>query len=222
MNKGYFVTGTDTGAGKTWASIALMQAFQKKGYSSCGMKPIASGGSLCNDEMVSDDAILLIEASTCPAPYELTNPVCFETPSSPNIAADLEGRPIRLKQIMEAYKKILGHADRVIVEGIGGWRTPCLNSEGMATMVKEMQLPVILVVGMRLGCINHALLTQEAILADGVGYAGWIANCVAPDYLHTDKNLEYLRSHIKAPLLGVIPYRQQRSMEGLGEYISAP
>ena len=222
VKKTYFVTGTDTGSGKTWSSVAFMQALKKSGYKTCGMKPVATGGKREGTNLFSEDAILLSKHASISLPYEYVNPICLESAASPNIALDIERRQFSQEQILQTYNKILGMADRVVVEGIGGWRTPCSSSLSLASMVKEMEASVILVVGLRLGCINHAHLTLESIISDGVKFSGWIANTIDPSYSYKAKTLEYLKANIKAPLLGLIPHIRQDIPEDLGEYIQPP
>ena len=221
-NKAFFITGTDTGIGKTWCSIALMQALQKKGLVTCGMKPVASGAIRKDGVLVSEDAMLLMDFADIALPYKHVNPVCLESACSPNIAAEIEGRPFTHEKIVLAFDEISKLADSVIVEGIGGWRTPSPDPAGMAEMVRKLQIPVILVVGLRLGCVNHALLTKESIVSDGARLSGWIVNCIDPGYPYVKQTVDYLVSCFDVPLLGQIPYQQAQRPNGLGDYLSLP
>jgi dethiobiotin synthetase len=219
-NTSYFVTGTDTGVGKTLASIAIMQALQARGGSVCGMKPVASGGRIdSNRGLISDDALLLMRYATIKLPYHTVNPVCLENPCSPNIAAKLEGVPLTLDRVIAAYNEIKELADNIIVEGVGGWRTPCFGVAGMGCLARHFNLPVILVVGIRLGCINHALLTAEAIKKDGLVFSGWIANVVDANFSYNFNTIEFLQANISVPLLGKIPHQQKLTKLSLGHLI---
>ena len=216
----YFVTGTDTGSGKTLATLAIMQSLQLAGLKTCGMKPIASGCCYSNDMLVSEDALLLQKYSSITMPYSLVNPISLQHPCSPNIAAQLAGENITLEPIRPAYNEIIKTADAVIVEGIGGWRTPCTGPGGMADIVRELDVPVILVVGLRLGCINHALLTAEAVLNSSAELCGWIANAVDPDYGNNDQTVGCLNKMMNIPILGEIPYLAKIDMKSIGEHIN--
>jgi dethiobiotin synthetase len=219
-NTSYLVTGTDTGVGKTIASIAIMQALQARGGSVGGMKPVASGGRFDSSRgLISDDALLLMRYANIKLPYHAVNPVCLENPCSPNIAAKLKGAPLSLDKIIAAYNEIKELADYIIVEGVGGWRAPCFGIAGIECLARRLNLPVILVVGIRLGCINHALLTVEAIKADGLVFSGWIANLVDANFSYNAKTIEFLQANISVPLLGKIPYQHNLTKLSLGHFI---
>ena len=204
--QGYFITGTDTGSGKTIASVFLLQALKNNGRKVCGMKPVASGCLTMNDRLVSDDAVQLMKHSSIHPAYDLVNPVALQTPCSPNIAAELEGLPVDIEKIVLAYKEISGQADIIVVEGVGGWLTPVFGKTGMEALVTRLQLSVILVVGLRLGCINHALLTAVAIRSRGINIVGWIANHVDPDFHYGEQSVSCLRDTLDCILLGEIPF----------------
>lgn len=203
---GIFVTGTDTGIGKTWISLALITAFQARGLATIGMKPVAAGCESTADGLRNDDALRLQRAGSVSLPYEWINPFAYEPPVSPHAAAAAVGRPIDLAAIALAYAHLAGQADEVVVEGVGGWYAPLGEAITVADLAGRLALPVVLVVGMRLGCLNHALLTARAIQADGLTLAGWVANQVDPAMAALDQNVAYLRAHLGAPLLGVVPY----------------
>jgi len=201
----YFVTGTDTGVGKTLVSCALLHAFAARGRSVVGMKPVAAG---CDDDM-HEDVRQLRGASNMLAGLGQINPYSFVRPVAPHLAARFAGVRISLDRILEAYSELSAQADVVIVEGAGGFRVPLNDDEDSADMVRQMNLPVVLVVGMRLGCLNHALLTVESIAARGLTLAGWVANVVDLGMAMLDENVAALEQRIAAPLLGIVPHQAQ-------------
>jgi dethiobiotin synthetase len=201
----YFVTGTDTGVGKTLVSCALLHAFAARGRSVVGMKPVAAG---CDDDM-HEDVRQLRAASNMLAGLGQINPYSFVQPVAPHLAARFAGVRINLERILEAYSELDAQADMVIVEGAGGFRVPLNDDEDGADMVQRMNIPVVLVVGMRLGCLNHALLTVESVAARGLTLAGWVANVVDADMAMLDENVAALERRIAAPLLGIVPHQAQ-------------
>jgi len=216
---GYFVTGTDTGVGKTWAACALLEALAAIGKTVVGMKPVASGCDAIAGGMVCEDAEQLRRASTIDAPAEWRNPYRFLPPVSPHIAAAATGCVIELARIQAAYARLRRLADTVIIEGVGGFRAPLSDAHDVSALAEVLRLPVILVVGLRLGCLNHALLTAEAIVSCGLILAGWIANCPEPPMAAIDENLRYLVDRLGAPFLGMLPYQPEPSAAGLGKFI---
>jgi dethiobiotin synthetase len=200
-----FVTGTDTEIGKTLVSSAILHKLVAAGVRACGMKPVAAGAELRDGEWHNDDADMLIAASNVHMPANLTTPYLLREPAAPHIAAELEGVQIDPVPILAAYTEIAAASDAVVVEGVGGFRVPFSHVYDSADLAEQLGLPVILVVGVRLGCISHALLTCEAIAARGLLLAGWVANEVDPDMRFTDDNIEALLLRIPAPLLGRIP-----------------
>ena len=200
----YFVTGTDTDVGKTFVCCALLYRFAQAGLSTIGMKPVAAG---LDENGSNEDVELLSAASSVAAAPELVNPFAFKNPIAPHLAATEEGREIRFAPIHHALDALRRQADVVVVEGVGGFRVP-LGPEGdSADLAQTLGLPVILVVGLRLGCINHALLTVEAILARGLTLAGWVANSIDSSMLTREENIEVLRELIPAPLLGTLDFQ---------------
>ncbi len=198
----YFVTGTDTGTGKTLVSSALLHAFAAQGRRVAGFKPVAAG---CDADGRNDDAKALQAASTLPLTYEQVNPYCFVPAIAPHIAATQSGGRIEMARILAAYRELAARADVVVVEGAGGFRVPLNGGQDSADLARELNLPLILVVGMRLGCLNHALLTAEAIAARGLVLAGWVANVLDAQMPALQDNVAELQKRIAAPLLGVIP-----------------
>lgn len=204
--KDIFITGTDTGIGKTYSGVALMKALQHAGLRVAGMKPVASGAEWQHGRWVNEDAIQLQEASDGNPPYDIVNPYCFPLPVSPNFAAEQEQRPIELSWIQQAYDELKKNIDIVVVEGVGGWRVPFADHLQSADLVKQLDLDLVLVVGMTLGCINHALLTRDAIATDGITLKAWIANCLDDDYLMSNRTLEYLDYNLPCKRIGKLPY----------------
>jgi len=204
--RGVFITGTDTGCGKTRASLVLMAALRQRGRVVAGMKPVASGSAWIDGRLVNDDAAQIRAACSRELPYARVNPCALVEPMSPNFAALREGRRITLEPVLAAYAALARDADTIVVEGVGGWRVPLSDQLVMPDLVAALAVPVILVVGLRLGCINHALLSASAVAADGAGLSGWIANCVDPDYDTTAETVDYLIRAVNAPLLGQIPF----------------
>jgi dethiobiotin synthetase len=209
MKHGFFVTGTDTGVGKTLISSALVHHFALGGYRSVGLKPVAAGCEWKNGRLLSDDVAQLRAASNVALPLEIINPYAFEPPLAPHIAADMAGQRIEMQPILEAFCQAAAAADIVVVEGVGGFRVPLNDSEDTADLAARLALPVILVVGMRLGCLSHALLTAECIFARGLKLAGWIANTIDPQMSAFQENLQSLEKRIPAPCLGVVSYEEQ-------------
>lgn len=201
----YFVTGTDTGVGKTLISCALLHAFAAQGKSVAGMKPVAAG---CDEDGLNEDVKKLRAATNILASLGQINPYSFVRPVAPHIAARNAGVQINLQRILESYNELAAQAEVVIVEGAGGFRVPLNDSEDSADLAVALGLPVILVVGMRLGCLNHALLTMRAIGDGGLVCAGWIANVTADGMAALDENIEALQQRIEAPLLAIVQYQE--------------
>ncbi len=199
----YFVTATDTDAGKTLISCALLHGFAAQGKRVVGMKPVAAG---CDEQDVNEDVRQLRAASTVHASLGQINPYCFTRPVAPHLAARFAGIHIRLSRMVESYHELSAQSDVVIVEGAGGFCIPLNDEQDSVELVQRMDIPVILVVGMRLGCLNHALLTAQAIAAAGLTLAGWVANVVDGNMAMLDDNIATLKMRLEAPLLGVVPH----------------
>ena len=201
-----FVTGTDTEIGKTLISAAILHKLVASGQRACGMKPVAAGATMGDDGVLhNEDADMLAAAGNVHLPQHITTPYMFREPAAPHIAAALEGVTIDAVPIIAAYAEILGASDAVVVEGVGGFHVPLADDFDTADLATQLNLPVILVVGLRLGCISHALLTVEAIVRRGLVIAGWVANEVDPDMSFIDENVAALAQRIPAPLLGRVP-----------------
>jgi len=206
--KVFFVTGTDTGVGKTHASVALLQALAAQGRTTLGLKPVAAGCDATTDGLRNEDALALQAAATVKLPYAQVNPVALAEAIAPHIAAAHEKRRIGVTQLAGLVRGALmqGRADVTLIEGAGGWRVPLNERETLADLARELDVPVILVVGVRLGCISHALLTAEAIRRDGRVLAGWVANAIDATMPAREENIATLRAALGAPLLGVLPH----------------
>jgi dethiobiotin synthetase len=202
---GFFITGTDTGVGKTLVAVAVTRALVARGLRTAVMKPVAAGGLRTPDGLFNDDALELLAASNVKAPYEDVNPWMLSVAASPHLAARADGVAIRQDRIVAALDKLTAESDLVIVEGAGGWLAPISATETMADVAAKMALPVILVVGVRLGCLNHALLTRAAIRASGMVFAGWIANQLATAMPLAEANIDTLESRFGVAPLGVVP-----------------
>jgi len=207
--KGIFVTGTDTEIGKTFCSVLLMQALQQRGRRIAGMKPVASGGFYQQQRLVNDDALQLLQQSDQEHPYELVNPYVFEPPIAPHLAARQAGQEIEAQKIQSAFAQLQATSDMVVVEGVGGWRVPLSDSLSVSDLPTLLDLPVVLIVGMKLGCLNHALLTVESIQQQGANLLGWIANRIDPGFDYHNDNLKTLESRLDAPCLAQIPHYSQ-------------
>lgn len=214
-----FVTGTDTEIGKTMISAAILHQLVSKGVRACGMKPVAAGAELRDGRLHNDDADLLCEAGNVHLPANLTTPFMLRTPAAPHIAAAIDGVTIAPVPIIAAYAEIAAASDAVVVEGVGGFRVPLTDDFDTADLAAQLNLPVVLVVGMRLGCISHALLTVEAIIARNLVLAGWVANQIDPDMLYADENIAALAARIPAPLLGRVPFMDEPSHVRAASYI---
>lgn len=203
--KGFFITGTDTEIGKTVVAAALTRALAASGRRVAVMKPVASGAEPTAEGLRNADALALMAAANVPAAYERVNPYCFVPAVSPHIAARDHGTAVDLSVIRTCFEALAAHADRVVVEGAGGWLAPVTESAAMADMALALRLPVILVVGLRLGCLNHALLTHESIRSHGATFAGWVANSIDPAMERAAENLATLRSRLGEPLALIPP-----------------
>jgi dethiobiotin synthetase len=208
---GIYVTGTDTGAGKSVASVALLSALRRDGARAVGMKPVASGCERTAEGLRNEDALALQAASDPRPDYALVNPYALPEATAPQIAAALAGTPPRLEPLLAAYRTLAGMADHVVVEGVGGWLAPLGDHPDgrpfeQSELVRALGLPVVLVVGLRLGCLNHARLTAAAIAADGCRLIGWIGNTVEPPGRFHADYLQLLRAALPAACLGVLPW----------------
>ena len=222
----FFVTGTDTDSGKTLVSTALLTAFNREAartgaaHLSLGVKPVASGCETTEQGLRNSDALKLMSASSLKLSYEQVNPISFEPAIAPHIAAKQLGVNLSPEAILATLdRQAFAQADFCLIEGAGGWRLPLGDGRYLSELVQQLNLPVILIVGMKLGCLNHALLTQEAIIADGLTVAGWVANCVDPNMSVFDENLASLKEMMTSPFLGCIPHLKQADAEHAAHFI---
>ncbi|MDX2425943.1 MAG: dethiobiotin synthase [Cycloclasticus sp.] len=208
MARGFFITGTDTDVGKTTVALGLMLAFKKAGLSVAAFKPVSAGCIQTNEGLRNDDAAQLMHQASVELPYNVINPYAFEPAIAPHIAAQEANVKMDVDTLIQAYQKIAAEVDVVIVEGAGGWLVPLNATQTMADVANVLLLDVIQVVGIKLGCINHALLTEQAILQHKLNPAGWIANQIQPETLQIDELEDFLQSRLRAPMLGSIPFNK--------------
>lgn len=217
MLTGFYVTGTDTGVGKTLVTAGLVAALRQLKHPAAGMKPVASGCVLGDEGWTNDDALMLQNAADGGPPLELINPYALPEPTAPEIAASLQGVRIELRPLQRAWEELSRRYAPVLVEGVGGYAVPFARGFTQRDLVRELGLPVILVVGLRLGCINHALLTAEAIEADGMECVGWIGNTLDPQMNYLGATIQSLTERLPVPCLGVVGHVAQpdvRRMSG--------
>lgn len=220
MIKALFIAGTDTEVGKTVVSKAMLSAANAKGYKTIGYKPVAAGCEKTQQGWRNSDALHLQQAANVDTQYDLVNPYALSLPASPHIAAQADGVEIdfsKLSTVLELHKQ---NADFVLVEGAGGWHVPISKQASLSTWVKNERLPVVLVVGIKLGCLNHAILTAEAIKANGLELVGWVANRINPGVEHYAEIITMLEDKMGAPKLGEIPYVPHCKKRDNGKYIN--
>jgi dethiobiotin synthetase len=207
MSKTYFVTGTDTDAGKTVVACGLLKSFANEGLTTAAVKPVAAGCDSTAEGLRNGDALALMSVVTQTLPYGQVNPIALAPAIAPHIAASQVNKRLSVARLAGFCRGVsMAKVDRVLIEGAGGWRVPLNERETLADLPKELNIPVILVVGMKLGCINHAILTIEAIRNDGCELAGWVANVVDKDMAELAANFASLQSYIPAPCLGLVPF----------------
>jgi len=207
--RGLFVTGTDTGVGKTRVAVALIHLLRERGLRVAAMKPVSAGSA---PGELNEDVVALLQAANVTAALRDVNPYAFADPVAPHIAAQQAGVCIDLETIAAAYSRLAAAADVVVVEGAGGWRVPLNAQQDMADLAQRLDLPVVLVVGLRLGCLNHALLTAESIAFRQLPWAGWVGNQIEPEMPFRAENLAALRARLPAPCLGVQDFFPQKAV----------
>jgi dethiobiotin synthetase len=208
LPKNIFITGTDTEVGKTYTTEQLLKYFNKQGYKTLGLKPIASDAKHMNEKLVNSDALTLQQAANIKLDYDLINPYCFEPPIAPHIAAKQAKIKLDITKIQQSIKQAISNIDYDIcfIEGAGGWHVPLNDQQLFSDFAYESNLPVILVVGIKLGCINHALLTAQAIKQSGCQLIGWIANCLNTETAYIKENIQIIQSQLSPPLLSIVNY----------------
>jgi len=219
--KAFFITGTDTDVGKTLVAAGLLLAAKNTGFTTAALKPVAAGCEKTAEGLRNSDAVLLQSVITQTLAYEQINPIALEAAIAPHLAAQQENRSLSADRLAGFCRGVLNSAEVTIVEGAGGWRVPINPRETMADLAKNLQLPVILVVGMRLGCLNHALLSFEAIVRDGLLVAGWVANCIDADMPALQENISSLQSRLPVPCLAVVPFLSNISPATVADYFAA-
>ena len=217
-----YVTGTDTGIGKTLATCALLHALRGHGLRAAGMKPVASGCERIDGEWRNADALALQAAGEPGIAYADINPFALEHPLAPELAARDAGVEVSLLPILASHARLSDHADALIIEGVGGWAAPLSASLMQADLVRMLRLPVLLVVGLRLGCLNHALLSARAIAVDGAHLAGWIASHVDPDMARVEDNIAMLRARMPAPCWGALPHAPDADPAAMARHLRIP
>lgn len=220
--RAWFITGTDTGIGKTFATCALIHAARAQGFTALGMKPVASGAEIIGGKAINEDAARLLEAGSFNPGLEQLNPYCLRAPVSPHLAAREENIHIDPARIRQAFNELARRCERLFVEGAGGFLAPLGEETDAPRIARELDLPLILVVGMRLGCINHTLLAAEAILSRNLRLEGWIANCLYPDMPYLYDNIDTLRRRLDAPLLGTLPCMPDAAPGTLAQFVTLP
>ncbi|MFT3931874.1 MAG: dethiobiotin synthase [Spongiibacteraceae bacterium] len=221
MAKAFFVTGTDTEVGKTTIAAGLLAAANRRGLKTAAIKPIASGCVRTPEGLRNGDALLLQQTMTLPLSYDEINPIALEPAIAPHLAAEQAGIRVNAMQLAGVCRGVLmQRADLTLVEGAGGWRVPLNSRELLSQLPKSLGLPVIMVVGMRLGCINHALLTAEAIARDGLALVGWVANCLSPEMPCLNENIATIKSYLRAPCLGEVPHLAEPSPDAIADHLN--
>jgi dethiobiotin synthetase len=219
LPRGIFVTGTDTGVGKTLVACALLHALRARGVRALGMKPVAAGARRVHGRLVNDDVEALKRASALEASEELVNPYCFEPAIAPHIAAEMAGCDVALERLASAYRELAASAECVVVEGAGGFRVPLGRDWDFADFARLLGLPVVLVVGLRLGCLNHAILTAAAISHAGLRLAAWAANDIDAHMLYAQENVRTLKARLRAPLIAHVPYQTQPDARNIAHLV---
>ena len=221
--KWLFITGTDTDVGKTAIATGLLSAANKAGLRTAAIKPIAAGCVYTGTGLENNDALQLQAIASHKLPYQQVNPIAREAAIAPHIAAQESGKTLSASRLVGFCRGLtLLPLDLIVIEGAGGWRVPLNDRETLADVAREMNCPVVLVVGMRLGCLNHALLTAEAIRADGLVIAGWVANIIDPDMSRLEENIATLKRLFNEPCLGTVPRLQNLTPEQVGSYLRLP
>ena len=216
-----FVTGTDTAVGKTEVAVALLKMAQQQNHSTAAIKPVSAGCEEVDGQLRNEDGVQLLAQCTVPMTYEELNPIALKDAIAPHLAAHFEGRSITADRLVGLSQNIFSKkADLTVIEGAGGWRVPLNHREFMSHYVKQLNLPVLVVVGVRLGCLNHSLLTVEAILNDNLPLVGWVANCIDGEMGALAENIQTLAQLIPAPCIGVVPFNAEDPQSAIEQHLN--
>ena len=222
MNNSFFITGTDTHIGKTEITCALIELFKKKGYLTMGMKPVAAGKELISNQIINSDVHKFLSINSIRKPLEIINPYSFDQAIAPHIASISRSNEILFSKIKENFLLLQKECDYLFVEGAGGYKVPLTKNKSIPDLISYLNIPIILVVGIRLGCINHAMLTVEAIKNNQHNLTGWVANCIDSSMNEVDENIKYLVNNIEAPFMGKIPFQKEINSIKISDYLLWP
>jgi dethiobiotin synthetase len=222
MNNAFFITGTDTHIGKTEITCALIEFFKKKGYLTMGMKPIAAGTDFIGNQIINSDVHKFLSINSINKPVEIINPYSFDQAIAPHIASKLSSNEIVFTKIKENFLLLQQECEYLFVEGAGGYKVPLTNTKSIPDLISYLNIPIILVVGIRLGCINHTMLTVEAIKNNHHNLSGWVANCIDSGMNEVDENIKYLIDNVEAPFIGKIPFQKEINSIKISDYLLWP
>ena len=222
MNNSFFITGTDTHIGKTEITCALIEYFKKKGHLAIGMKPVAAGTELFDNQVINGDVYKFLSINSVRKSVEIINPYSFDQAIAPHIASNFSSNKILFSKIHENFLLLQKECEYLFVEGAGGYKVPLTNNKSIPDLVSYLKIPIILVVGIRLGCINHTMLTVEAIKNNNHNLSGWVANCIDSSMKEVDENIKYLVDNIEAPFMGNIPFQREINSIKIADYLLWP
>ncbi len=222
MNNAFFITGTDTHIGKTEITCGLIQFFKKKGYITCGMKPVAAGTEIIDGKKINSDVHKFISINSIRKPIETINPYIFDQAIAPHIASSISNQNILFPKIHENFLLLKNECEYLFVEGAGGYKVPLAKNRTIEDLISYLSIPIILVVGIKLGCINHTMLTVESIKNNHHNLYGWVANCIEPNMKEVDENLKYLVQNIDAPFMGKVPFQEEVDSNETSNYLLWP
>jgi len=222
MNNSFFITGTDTHIGKTEITCALIEYFKKKGHLAIGMKPVAAGTELFDNQVINGDVYKFLSINSVRKSVEIINPYSFDQAIAPHIASNSSSNKILFSKIHENFLLLQKECEYLFVEGAGGYKVPLTDNKSISDLVSYLKIPIILVVGIRLGCINHTMLTVESINIHNHNLFGWVANCVDLNMNEVDENIKYLKDNIEAPFMGKVPFQNEINSNKISDYLFWP
>ena len=222
MNNSFFITGTDTHIGKTEITCALIEFFKRKGYLTIGMKPVAAGTEVIDNQIINSDVHKFLSINSIRQPVEIINPYSFDQAIAPHIASTLTSNEILFSKIKENFLLLQKECEYLFIEGAGGYKVPLTKNKSIPDLISYLNIPIILVVGIRLGCINHTMLTVEAIKNNNHNLSGWVANCIDSSMKEVDENIKYLVDNIEAPFMGNIPFQREMNSIKIADYLLWP